>query len=96
MSFKNIYSDRQRQIANMKVAEDPDNPLSHDCAKQVEINYAEWTKMLSYYRYYVDRFATDVLKIQLFPFQKFILRAMTRYPNVVMAMCRGRLLCPTI
>lgn len=42
------------------------------------IDYEAWTKFFSYYRYYIDDFATDILGIELFPFQRVILRAMAR------------------
>lgn len=62
---------------------------SHDPINQENIDYEEWTKFLSYYRYYVDRFAIDILGLKLFPFQKLILRAMARYPQSMLICCRG-------
>lgn len=66
-----------------------DSPYSHDPIKLENINYNDWASLLSYYRYYLDRFATDMLELRLFPFQKLILRAMARYPNVMLICCRG-------
>nr|DAG31512.1 MAG TPA: large terminase [Caudoviricetes sp.] len=66
-----------------------DSPYSHDPIKLESINYDDWASLLSYYRYYLDRFATDMLELRLFPFQKLILRAMARYPNVMLICCRG-------
>lgn len=67
-----------------------DSALSYDPKKQKKIDYEEWTKFLSYYRYYVDKFAVDILGMNnLFPFQRLLLRAMGRYPNIMLIMCRG-------
>ena len=67
-----------------------DSALSHDPKKMKKINYEEWTKFLSYYRYYIDKFAVDILGMDnLFPFQRLLLRAMGRYPNIMLIMCRG-------
>lgn len=67
-----------------------DNALSHDPKKMKKIDYEEWTKFLSYYRYYIDKFAVDILGMtNLFPFQRLLLRAMGRYPNIMFIMCRG-------
>ena len=66
-----------------------ESPLSYDPIKQEEIDYEEWTKFISYYRYYMDEFAADILGLNLFLFQKLILRAMARYPNTMLICCRG-------
>lgn len=67
-----------------------DSALSYDPKRQKKIDYEEWTKFLSYYRYYIDKFAVDVLGMtNLFPFQRLLLRAMGRYPNIMFIMCRG-------
>lgn len=73
-----------------------DSPLSYDPINTEKIDYEEWTKFLSYYRYYVDEFAVDILGMtNLFPFQRLLLRAMGRFPNIMFIMCRGRQsLCP--
>ena len=67
-----------------------DSPLSYDPINSEKIDYEEWTKFLSYYRYYVDEFAVDILGMDnLFPFQRLLLRAMGRFPNIMFIMCRG-------
>lgn len=67
-----------------------DSALSYDPINPEKIDYEEWTKFLSYYRYYVDEFAVDILGMNnLFPFQRLLLRAMGRYPQVMFIMCRG-------
>lgn len=53
------------------------------------IDYEAWTEFISYYRYYIDEFAMDILGINLFPFQRLILRAMARYQNEMLIACRG-------
>ena len=37
----------------------------------------------------IDKFATDILGLNLYPFQKLILRAMARCPNAMLICCRG-------
>jgi hypothetical protein len=67
-----------------------DNALSYDPINIEKINYEQWTEFLSYYRYYVDKFAVDILGMDnLYPFQRLLLRAMGRYPNIMMICCRG-------
>lgn len=66
-----------------------DNPLSHSPLKEEEIEYEEWAKFISYYRYYIDEFAVDILGLRLYPFQRIILRGMARYQNSMFIACRG-------
>lgn len=86
------YKNFSKKILAQKNGEytNTDSPLSYDPINQEKIDYEEWTKFLSYYRYYVDEFAVDMLGMtNLFPFQRLLLRAMGRYPNVMFIMCRG-------
>ena len=53
------------------------------------LDYEEWTKFISYYRYYLDEFAVDILGLKLYPFQRLMLRAMARYQNTMFIACRG-------
>lgn len=69
--------------------ENTDSPYSNNPQKEEALDYEEWTKFISYYRYYIDEFATDILGLQLFPFQRVILRAMAKYQNTVLIACRG-------
>ena len=55
----------------------------------VNIEYEEWAKFLSYYRYYIDRFAIDILGVNLFPFQQLMLRAMNQRRESMLICCRG-------
>lgn len=86
-SYKNFSKKRRAQqdwdIYNTESA------ASYDPINQENIDYEEWTKFLSYYRYYIDEFAVDILEVKLFPFQRLIMRAMARYPNSMLICCRG-------
>ena len=86
-SYKN-FSKKKRALLDW-TAFNTDSPLSYDPINPEKINYEEWTKFLSYYRYYIDKFAVDILGVNLFPFQRLILRAMARYPNSMLICCRG-------
>lgn len=57
--------------------------------KQELENRKAWVHFISYYRYYVDRFAEDVLGVKLYPFQKLILRGMGRYQETMFVASRG-------
>ena len=57
--------------------------------KNVKINIEAWKKMLAYYRYYIDRFAENILGFKLFPFQRFTLRCAARYKEGVFIWSRG-------
>ena len=88
-SYKNFG--KRKQLENdWGFSENMDSPMSHDPINQEKINYEAWTKFLSYYRYYVDEFAVDILGMtNLFPFQRLLLRAMGRFSNIMFIMCRG-------
>ena len=86
-SYKN-FSQKKRAEQDWSIY-NTDSALSYDPINQESIDYEEWTKFLSYYRYYIDKFAVDILGINLFPFQRLIMRAMARYPNVMLICCRG-------
>ena len=58
-SFKNFS--KRKQAEREGSFYDFDNPYSHDPIREESIEYEEWSKFLSYYRYYVDKFATDIL-----------------------------------
>ena len=63
----------------------PSNNLSSD----ESIDYEAWTEFFSYYRYYIDEFAMDILGVNLFPFQRVILRAMARGQFMILLAARG-------
>ena len=69
--------------------ENIESTYSNDPLKEESIDFEVWTEFISYYRYYVDEFACDVLGLRLFPFQRLILRAMARYQNSMLIACRG-------
>ena len=69
--------------------ENIESTYSNDPLKEESIDFEAWTEFISYYRYYIDEFACDVLQLRLFPFQRLILRAMARYQNSMLIACRG-------
>ena len=86
-SYKNFS--KKRRAEQDWSNNNTDSPLSYDPINQESIDYEEWTKFLSYYRYYIDKFAVDILGVNLFPFQRLIMRAMDRYQNAMLICCRG-------
>jgi hypothetical protein len=66
-----------------------DNSNSYDPIKEQSIDVEAWIEFISYYRYYIDEFATDILGLKLYPFQRVILRAMAKYQNIMLICCRG-------
>lgn len=69
--------------------ENIESTYTNDPIREENIDYEAWTQFISYYRYYIDAFAVDVLGINLFPFQRLILRAMGRYQSSMLIACRG-------
>lgn len=57
--------------------------------KSKRIRFESWGQFLAYYRYYMDRFAEDILGFKLYPFQKFTLRCMGRYKEMISIWSRG-------
>lgn len=88
MAVHNNFSHKSRKIKEGDY-NNFDKSASYDPANEEKFNYEAWAEFLSYYRYYVDEFATDVLGLKLFPFQRLILRAMARYQNSMLICCRG-------
>lgn len=74
---------------NINFNSDFDSESSYDPISEVSIDYDAWTEFLSYYRYYIDEFAEDILGLELFPFQRVILRAMARGQMTILIACRG-------
>lgn len=66
-----------------------DSPLSYDPKKRESINIEAWRKFISYYRHHIDEFAVDILKINLYPFQRLILRSMARHKESMFIASRG-------
>ena len=81
--------EKEKQLYDKKQAEDFDSTYSNDPINEVSIDYEAWTEFFSYYRYYIDEFAIDILGVDLFPFQRVILRAMGRGQFSVLIACRG-------
>lgn len=86
-SYSN-YSLKDRKLKT-GYYDDPLQAGSYHPAKEGKLNVKEWVKFISYYRYYIDEFAEDILGIQLFPFQKLILREMGRNQNSMLICSRG-------
>jgi hypothetical protein len=72
-----------------RTRENTDNPYSNNTVREETMDYEEWTKFISYYRYYIDEFAIHILGLKLFPFQRVILRSMARYQSSCLIACRG-------
>lgn len=68
--------------------EDFDKAGSYDCKNNEDFNLDSWLYFLSYYRYYIDKFAI-LLGLYIYPFQRFMLRCMARYQNSMIICCRG-------
>lgn len=88
MASRQNYSIKSRNIKDGNY-ENYDKAESYDPANIESINYEAWADFLSYYRYYIDEFASDILKCNIFPFQRLILRAMAKYQNSMLICCRG-------
>lgn len=88
MTAYNNFSHKSRKIKD-NAYNDFDNPNSYDPAKLEEIDIDEWVKFISYYRYHIDEFAVNILGLKLYPFQRVILRAMSRYEESMFIASRG-------
>lgn len=86
-SYKN-FSHKSRKVLDNSY-NDFDNANSHDPAKLEEVDIESWVEFMSYYRYYIDEFAVNVLGLKLYPFQRVILRAMARYEESMFIASRG-------
>ncbi len=86
--YKKQLEKEKQQYAKTH-AEDFDSTYSNDPINDVSIDYEAWTEFFSYYRYYIDEFAMDILHVDLFPFQRVILRAMGRGQFSCLIACRG-------
>lgn len=86
-SYRNFSqkSRKQKDFTHM----DFDHPDSYSPRKKEEINIEAWREFISYYRHHVDEFAVDVLGINLYPFQRLILRAMANYKESMFIASRG-------
>ena len=69
--------------------ENVESVYTNNPIREENIDYEAWSEFISYYRYYIDAFAVEILGIKLFPFQRLILRAMARYQNSLLIACRG-------
>lgn len=62
---------------------------SNNIRKEANIDIEAWKRFFSFYRYYIDRFAMEILGLKVFPFQRLILRAMGRSQTAMLLCCRG-------
>ena len=88
MAIRKNFSQKDRKVKDGFY----DNPAlagSHMPHKMQSLDYEEWAEFISYYRYYIDEFAEDILGIMLFDFQKLQLRAMARNQNSMLICSRG-------
>jgi len=92
MSVRKNYSKKSRKDKEFAY-DDYASPDSYDPIKDKNenLNQEEWVQFIDYYREYPDKFATEVLGLKIFLFQKLILRAMARNQYVMLIMCRGKL-----
>ncbi len=81
--------ENEKQLYDKKHAEDFGSTYSNDPINETSIDYEAWTDFFSYYRYYIDEFAINILHVDLFPFQRVILRAMGRGQFSCLIACRG-------
>lgn len=88
MASYSKYSKKSRKVKDNNY-NDFDNSASYDPAKLEEIDIEEWVKFISYYRYYIDEFAINILGLKLYPFQRVILRAMARHEESMFIASRG-------
>jgi hypothetical protein len=87
MSQKN-FSKESRKVRD-GLYENHDSEFSYDPKNDESIDYDAWAEFISYYRYYIDEFACDILGLKLYPFQRLILRAMARFQHSMFIACRG-------
>jgi hypothetical protein len=88
-SKDDIKDENIQRLEQYRTREDLDNPLSNNPVREESIDYEAWTQFISYYRYYIDEFAINILGLELFPFQRVILRAMARGQFSCLIACRG-------
>ena len=87
MSYEN-FSKKSRVVKDALYM-DYDNENSYDPVSLEEINIEAWRKFISYYRYYIDEFAINVLGFDITPTQRVILRCMGRYDSSMFIASRG-------
>jgi hypothetical protein len=79
----------QTALREYRNKENTDSKYTNDPIREETMDYEAWTEFISYYRYYIDEFAINVLGLKLFPFQRVILRSMARYQSTILVACRG-------
>lgn len=79
----------QTALREYRNKENTESKYTNDPIREETMDYEAWTEFISYYRYYIDEFAINVLGLKLFPFQRVILRSMARYQSTMLIACRG-------
>ena len=80
MTSYDNFSKKSRNIKDGNY-ENFDKAESYDPANIEQINYETWAEFLSYYRYYIDEFAANVLLCNVFSFQRLILLILNSIPD---------------
>lgn len=80
---------KEAQLKNAGAFDDYDHPESNDTRHEEKINKVAWRKFLSYYRYFVDEFIIKHLGVNLFDFQRVIVRGLAKNQNGIVITCRG-------
>lgn len=80
---------KEKYLKQIGAYENTESPLSHSPINEENIDLEAWSEFISYYRYYIDEFACDILGLRLYGFQRIILRGMARYQNSMFIACRG-------
>lgn len=88
MAIHNNFSHKSRKIKD-GAYDNAESPDSYTPLKVELRNEEEWKKQIYFYRQYMDIFAEEVLQVKLFDFQKVLLRAIGRYPNIMAIMPRS-------
>ena len=86
-SYKN-FSKKSRALKDGS-NDNLDCKESNNIRNEEKIDIEEWRKFFSFYRYYIDRFAMEILGLKVFPFQRLILRAMARSHCSMLLCSRG-------
>lgn len=91
-SYKNFTQNKWKNLNDL--SDNPnDTSKKNTSIKKFEDTLEDWADMLSYFRWYPDKFVEYLLpkdsKFQLYPFQRIYLRIMTRFRNVMIVATRG-------
>lgn len=98
MSYKN-YRREEKKFTRTYVDIDRDASKKETSVKSFENMKEDWSKACSYYReypdYFIDLISPPNPKIELYFYQRMMLRTLFRYQNVYITMTRGSFLPST-